>query len=55
MSKTIRISIPPPPDRNPLVMNGGKGTGAQVFKDKRNKRAKDAKRSWQRDYAENDG
>jgi hypothetical protein len=47
MSKTIRIEVPKTKNRNPLFIGGA--AGRQVFKDKRDKRPKDAKRSWQRD------
>ncbi len=60
MSKTIRsanrddiISVPKVKDRNPLFITGMPGSGRQVFKDKRDKRSKDRKNSWQRDYQEN--
>jgi hypothetical protein len=52
MSKTIRIEVPEAKRRNPLVMLG-KGSGRQVFGDRRNKRSKDAGRGWQRDYQVN--
>lgn len=42
MSKTIRNNVA----RGMIVSGQGK---KQVFKDRRNKRPKDAKRSWQRD------
>ena len=50
MSKTIRIEIDTPKDRNPLAMNGGRGSGKQVFRDRRARRPKDAKRSWKREH-----
>jgi hypothetical protein len=48
MSKTIRIEVPKAKIRNPLF-DGNIGSGRQVFKDKRHKRGKDARKSWQRD------
>jgi hypothetical protein len=60
MSNTIRIeadgstiSLPKAKSRNPLFIGGGRGSGGQTFKNKRDKRSKDARKSWQRDYQDN--
>lgn len=53
MSDTIRIQVPKAKSRNPLFMGGGKGSGSQTFKNKRDKRSKDARKSWQRDHQDN--
>jgi len=53
MSKSIRIEVPQAKERNPLFLLGGKGTGGQKFRDRRDRRSKDARRSWKRDHQEN--
>lgn len=53
MSNTIRIEAPKVKDRNPLFMGGGRGSGGHTFKNKRDKRAKDRKNSWQADQERN--
>jgi hypothetical protein len=42
MSKTFILKLPKPKSRNPLV-TGERGAGRQVFKDRRDKRAKDSR------------
>ena len=42
MSKTFIIRVTKPKNRNPLV-TGERGAGRQVFKDRRDKRAHDAR------------
>ena len=52
MSNTIRIEVPKAKNRNPLFM-GGRGSGGHTFRNKRDKRAKDRKNSWQADIEKN--
>lgn len=50
MSKTFRIEVPKAKQRNPLAIFQER---KQVFADRRTKRSKDARRSWQRDHQVN--
>jgi hypothetical protein len=49
MSKTIRIEVDTPKIRNPLAINGQRGSGRQVFRDRRDRRIKDFRNSWKND------
>ena len=48
----FKIRLPKIKNRNPIAMTGH-GSGGQVMKDRRDKRSKDHRRSWEHDYSEN--
>jgi hypothetical protein len=50
MSKSFTIKIPKKRERNPL---GEFQERKQVMRDRRDRRVKDARRSWERDYSDN--